>query len=377
MIKNNGDKKMVTRLNKMLLLVLSLVILIVLLTSCSGEDSGTNPTEDDSSNPVNPGTTDAVKINSFSPVKPMWGDVIEIVGEGFPNNINDVSVFFPGNQLSILDSVPTGADGYTCRGTVLESSPTKLRVRIPYNTFTNSQGNPAPLTKNNGYGHIVVKVKDKPFYTTAEYYIYYKSVPYINWQGISPVGISGVYIRPGEKFKVEGKGFGITTSEGTLTVNGTFIPIDSVWFNVIAYGEGCWNMMATLPASLGTKSNDLSTYTIKYIRNNRSVEYTLPGLSLPKLFVSGTSLPATLTPTSTTDFHITGKHLYANVVRFSDGAFSEEVAITGASLTATDVTAFVPLANLIPRGDRTYTVYLYDTSLDKSYGIIGSVRVIP
>jgi hypothetical protein len=93
--------------------------------------------------------------------------------------------------------------------------------------------------------------------------------------------------------------------------------------------------------------------------------------------VSGTTLPSQLTPTSTTDFHITGKHLYANVIRFGDGAFSEEVAITGASLTATDVTAFIPLANLLPRGDRTYTVILYDTILNQSYGIIGSVRVIP
>ncbi len=366
LMKSNNKK---FNLSTLLIIYLSFVLL-----SCSKEDSVTNP---DDNNPPDPAANKEVKITSFTPAKPMWGDVIEITGEGFPNNINDVSVFFPGNQLSLSDSVPTGADGYTCRGTVLETSPTKLRVKIPYNTFTNSQGNPAPLTKNNGYGQIAVKVKDKPLYTTAEYYIYFKSVPYINWQGISPVGISGVYIRPGEKFKVEGKGFGITTSEGTLSVNGTSIPIDSVWYNVVAYGEGCWNMMATLPASLGTKSKDLSTYTVKYVRNNRSVEYTLPGLSLPKLSVSGTTLPANLTPTSTTDFHITGKHLYANVVRFKDGTFSEEVALTGAGLTATDVTAFVPLGNLLPRGDRTYTVILYDTILNESYGIIGSVRVIP
>ncbi|MFN3695665.1 MAG: hypothetical protein ACK4UV_11705, partial [Ignavibacterium sp.] len=267
----------------------------------------------------------------------------------------------------------------TCRGTVLETLPTKLKVRIPYNTFANinSQGNPAPHPKNNGYGQIAVKVKDKPFYISPEYFIYYKAVPFINVNGIKPVCIPGVYIQPGEKFQVEGKGFGITTTEGSLSVNGISIPIDSVWFNAIAYGEGSWNMMATLPASLGTKLKDLSTYTIKYVRNNRSVEYTLPGLSLPKLSVSGTTLPATLTPTSTTDFHITGKHLYANVIRFGDGTFSQEVAITGASLTVTDVTAFVPLANLLPRGDRTYTVILYDTILNESYGIIGSVRVIP
>lgn len=159
----------------------------------------------------------------------------------------------------------------------------------------------------------------------------------INDNGIKPVGISGVYIQPSEKFKVEGKGFGITTTEGSLSVNGISIPIDSVWFNPITYGEGCWNMMATLPASPRTKSNDLSTYTIKYIRNNRSVEYTLQGISLPKLSVSGTTLPSQLTPTSATDFQITGKHLYANVVRFNDGTFSEEVAVTGASLAATDV----------------------------------------
>ena len=355
--------------------LLSLISLLFLSLSCSKEDSVTNP--DDNNNPPDPITPTEVKINSYTPLKRMWGDVIEITGEGFPNNINDVSVFFPGNQLSILDSVPTGADGYTCRGTVLEVSSTKIKVRIPYNTFLNSQGNPAHLTKNNGYGQIAVKVKDKPFFTTAEYYIYYKAVPYINWQGITPVGISGVYIKPGEKFKIEGKGFGITTTEGTLSVNGTAISIDSVWFNPIAYGEGCWNMMATLPAGLGTKTNDLSTYNIQYIRSSRSVEYALQGISLPKLSVSGTTLPSQLTPTSTTDFHITGKHLYANVIRFGDGAFSEEVAITGASLTATDVTAFIPLANLLPRGDRTYTVILYDTILNQSYGIIGSVRVIP
>jgi len=347
---------------------------MIFLTSCSKDDSVNNPGVINPPDPINTGT---VKINSYTPEKPMWGDVIEIIGEGFPNNIDDVSVFFPGNQLSINDSVPTGADGYTCRGTVLETSSTKIKVRIPYNTFLNNQGNPAPHTKNNGYGEIAVKVKDKQFYKTDEYFIYYKSVPYINWQGISPVGISGVYIKPGEKFKVEGKGFGITTSEGALSVNGTTIPIDSVWYNVVAYGEGCWNMMATLPAGLGVKSNDLNTYTIKYVKNSRSVEYTLQGISLPALSVSGTTLPETLTPTSTTDFHITGKHLYANVIRFGDGAFSEEVAITGASLTATDVTAFVPLANLLPRGDKTYTIVLYDTYLNKSYGIIGSVRVIP
>jgi hypothetical protein len=363
-----------TKSIKSYIFLLGLIGLMFLSISCSKEDSVTNPDDNNQPDPINP---TEVKINSYTPLKPMWGDVIEIIGEGFPNNINDVSVFFPGNQLSILDSVPTGAEGYTCRGTVLETSQTRIKVRIPYNTFINSQGNPAPLTKNNGYGQIAVKVKDKPLYTTAENYIYYKSVPFINWQGISPVGISGVYIKPGEKFKVEGKGFGITPTEGTLSVNGTPILVDSVWFSPIVYGEGCWNMMATLPAGLGTKTNDLSTYNIKYTRYNRSVEYTLQGISLPKLTVSGTTLPAQLTPTSTTDFHITGKHLYANVIRFGDGTFTEEVAITGASLTATDVTAFIPLANLLPRGDRTYTVVLYDTILNQSYGIIGSVRVIP
>lgn len=307
----------------------------------------------------------------------MWGDVIEITGEGFPNNINDVSVFFPDNNLALKDSAAIGADGYTCKGTVLSTSPTKIRVRIPYNTILNSTGRPAPSLLNNGWGEIAIKVKDKPLYKTAEYFIYYKAVPYINVSGIEPVGISGVYIQPGEKFRVYGQGFGITKSEGTLTIIGTPIAIDSVWQNVVAYGEGNRNMLATLPANIGTKSNDLSTYNIKYTRESRTTELSLQGMSLPKLSVSGTTLPSQLTPTSTTDFHITGKHLYANVIRFGDGAFYEEVAITGASLTATDVTAFVPLENLLPRGDRTYNVILYDTVLNQSYGIIGTVRVIP
>lgn len=88
-------------------------------------------------------------------------------------------------------------------------------------------------------------------------------------------------------------------------------------------------------------------------------------------------MPATITGgTSVTDFNITGESLYANSVRFSDGVYSTTVAVTGAGVTANQVSAFVPLAELLPRGDKVYNVVLTDTDVGGNW-VIGSVRIIP
>lgn len=67
---------------------------------------------------------------------------------------------------------------------MLSTSPTKIKVRIPYNTILNSTGRLTPSLLNNGWGEIAINVKDKPLHKTVEYFIYYKAVPYINVSGI-------------------------------------------------------------------------------------------------------------------------------------------------------------------------------------------------
>ncbi len=193
--------------------------------------------------------------------------------------------------------------------------------------------------------------------------------------------INGVYVVPGEKFKISGKGFGLTKTEGTLTINGNSVDIDSVWYNVIAFGEGSWNMIGKLPASLGSKSKELKDYAFSYSRSGRSYSRTTKGESLPRLKIFSNTLPGqVLGGTSNTDFYINGENLFANTIRFSDGVFTTTVAVTGASLDATQVSAFVPLSVLLPRGDRLYTVTLLDTEVGSQViggWTLGYVRIKP
>lgn len=187
-----------------------------------------------------------------------------------------------------------------------------------------------------------------------------------------------MYIQPGEKFLIEGKGFGLTPTEGKLTVNGVNVPVDSVWYNPITFGEGCWNMMATLPASLAQRTKDLISYTVRYARDGYSAEYTLSGLALPRLIVSGSNILTTIDPQSVTDFEITGQHLFANTIRFvNPGSFMVEVDITGYDFSATKVTSFVPLSELLVRGNKKYDVILFDTIFNTGYGIIAKIEIKP
>jgi hypothetical protein len=356
------------KLNSSFILI---ICLSLLLLSCSKEDSVTNP---DVINPPNPVTPGEVKLTSYTPQKPMWGDVITIVGEGFGNSKQNVEVYFPGNYVPITDTIKS-------KGEVLEVSNTQIKVKIPYNTEIGSDGYEYPLGIHNGWGNIVIKVKDKSTYTSPDYFIYYNAVPFINKSGIDPLGISGVYIVPGEKFKISGKGFGLTKTEGTLTINSNSVNIDSVWYNVAAFGEGSWNMIGKLPASLGSKSKELKDYTFAYSRSGRSYSRTTTGESLPRLKINSNTLPGqVLGGTSNTDFYINGENLFANTIRFSDGVFTTTVAVTGPSLDATQVTAFVPLAVLLPRGDKLYTVTLLDTDVGSQViggWLLGYVRVTP
>jgi len=354
-------------LSSILIICLSLIML-----SCSKEDSVTNPNDDN--NPPDPITPTEVKINSYTPLKPMWGDVITIVGEGFGNSKQNVEIYFPGNYVPITDTIKS-------KGEVLEVSNTQIKVKIPYHTEIKTDGYEYPVGIHNGWGNIVIKVKDKPAYTSPDYFVYYNAVPFINNSGIDPLGISGVYVVPGEKFKISGKGFGLTKTEGTLTINGNSVDIDSVWYNVAAFGEGSWYIIGKLPASLGSKSKDLKDYTFAYSRSGRSYSRTTTGESLPRLKINSNTLPGqVLGGTSNTDFYINGENLFANTVRFSDGTFSTTVAVTGASLDAAQVTAFVPLSVLLPRGDKLYTVTLLDTEVGSQViggWLLGYVRVTP
>lgn len=136
--------------------------------------------------------------------------------------------------------------------------------------------------------------------------------------------------------------------------------------------------MATLPASLAQKTKDLISFTFRYTRDGYSTEYTLSGLALPRLIVSGSNILTTIVPQSVTDFEITGKHLFANKVRFVDpGSFMVEVGITGSDFSATKVTSFVPLSELLVRGIKKYDVILFDTILNTGYGIIAKIEIKP
>lgn len=347
---------------------LGLAFTLTLMTSCS-KDEG----KEEDKPPV-PIDTDSVTVSSFSPEKPMWGDVITINGTGFGSNKAEVEVYFPGNYVPISDTLKS-------KGIIESVSNTQLKVKIPYHTEDKPDGYTYPLGIHNGWGNIVIKVKDKPTYTSPDYFVKYRAVPFINTSAITPIGVSGVYVVPGEKFKISGKGFGLNKNEGTLTVNGTVVEVDSVWGNVEAYGEGSWNLIATLPAKLGSKSKDLKSYTFTFARFGRSYSRTLDGQSLPRLSITSNTLPAQIIGgTSVTDFQINGKNLYANVIQFTSGSFNETVAVTGASLDASQVSAFVPLSTLLPYGNRTWNVTLKDTDVGSTEiggWVIGSVNIKP
>jgi hypothetical protein len=356
---------------KLMLLSLSFGLL---LFSCDKEDDGKEPDDDMPAG--------SVSVSSFSPEFPIWGDMITIKGKGFGTKKDEIEVFFPGTSTTVESKT---------KGEVMEVSDTQLKVKIPYHTKPSSL-NPDQITPdnqfNNGGSKLVIKIKGETKYTSPgdNVFIWFNAAPFINYgNSIYTIGITtfGYQIIPGEKIRIEGTGFGMTKTEGTLSVNGTAIPIDSIWGGIQQYHLGGGNrfIISSLPATLGSKSNEQKDYTFTYTRLGQTYSRTVKGNSLPKLSITSHTLPALVVGgTSVTDFKITGKHLYANRVSFKSGSTTVTVATTGAALNSAELTAFVPLAELLPYGDKVWQVTLGDTDVGSAViggWTIGSVRVKP
>lgn len=360
----------------------SSVICTLLLCLAAGFNSckkDTDPQDDDGNGGGNGGGgASSVKITGYTPQKPMWGDVIEITGESFAAKVEDVEVWFPGMYTQ----------GNEAKGEVLEASPTKLKVRTRYNT-EQRDGYEYP-TANSATSSIVVKVKGKNEYSTEQDYIQYRAVPFINaGNGIRPeTGGTGAMIRPGEKFQVIGKGFGITKTEGILKINGVEVTIDSVWGNEPqVFGEGNTNMMATLPLEVakpqpgGVQGQGQQDYTVEYSRSGRSYARKTRGHAMPLITISGNTLKGLYNSADhITDFTITGENLYPTEIQFRStaaGGPNFTVAVTGAGLGAKSVTAFVPLALMFPYGGRQYSVRLYEPTMDQGFSMNTVIYVTP
>lgn len=370
--------KTVNPLTKLMLFGLSLGLL---LFSCSEDDDDENKPKDDVA-------AGSISVTSYSPEFPMWGNIITINGKGFGTKKEDLEIFFPGNHT--IEESKT-------KGEIIEVNDTELKVRIPYHTKPSSL-NPDIIIPdigfNNGYSKLNIKIKGETKYTSPDdkgpQYIWFNAVPFMNYgNSIFTVGITtiGYQIIPGEKFRVEGSGFGMTKNEGTLTVNGTVVSIDSIWGGIQKYNFGGGNkfIFASLPATIGSKSNEQKDYTFTYTRMGQSYSRVVKGNSLPKLTLTSNTLPSMVVGgTSVTDFKITGKHLYANRVIFRSGQLPSSVVITvattGAALDSKELTAFVPLAELLPYGEITWNVTLGDTDVGSTViggWPIGTVKVKP
>lgn len=366
---------MKTKIVNPTLLILGLLITVFII-SCSKNDDDNEKDPDDNTD------SGTVTVNSYSPDFPIWGGVITIDGKGFGTNKDEIEVFFPGTS--------TVSESKT-KGEVLEVNNQQIKVKIPYHTTTSSL-NPDIIFPdfqfNNGGSKLVIKIKGETKYTSPgeNVFIWFNAVPFINsGSSIFTIGVTtiGYQIIPGEKIKINGSGFGMTKTEGTLSVNGTDIPIDSIWGGIQQWSSGGGNkfIIATLPAILGSKSKDLKDYTFTYSRLGQSISRTVKGNSLPKLSITSNTLPSLITGgTSVTDFLIYGKNLYANVLSFTSGSVTINVATTGAALNSTQLSALVPLSELLPYGQKTWTVTLKDTDVGSTViggWVIGSVTIKP
>ncbi|MBX3241894.1 MAG: IPT/TIG domain-containing protein [Chitinophagaceae bacterium] len=340
-------------------LFLLLFCLLTGLNSCKKE--GGSGEEDEP-------TKSPVKITGYAPKTPYWGDEITITGEGFSSNKSDMQVWFPGMML-----VKEFAEGE-----ILEASSTQIKVKTPYRTRVNANGEEEPH-ENNGSSSIVLKVKGKEEYSTAGQFVYYRAVPHIV-RGFT-YKYNGEFM-PGGQFELRGMGFGPGKSLGILSVNGTSIPIDTTWaspVNTASTAEGNIAVVGTIPISMASRPSRRVDYTFKYSINGRSTERTHSGISLPSLTVKGNTMKQVYTnKDSYSDFEITGTNLFADEVRFSNpnrppGQYTS-VAVTGAGFGATRVSAFVPLALLVPFGRAGYNVSLYDTQTQQGWHI-GTVTV--
>lgn len=318
-----------------------------------------------------------VKITGYAPQKPMWGEVIEITGEGFASNVGDVEVWFPG--------IVTNKKEIT--GEVLETSPTKMKVRIPYNTQKKSDGYEYP-TMNNPSSSIVVKVKGKNEYSTESHYVHYKAVPFIqSGNGVKPYGYSGVAVRPGTKIMIEGRGFGLTKTEGKLRINGKEATIDSIWGNVPSvFGEGNTKLIATMPLELTNFGvGDVQDYEYEYSRQGRSYARTYRGYATPPMpsIYNNTLKLRYYKNDHVTDFTMTGTNLFPSQILYKNRADGPDftVAVTGAAIGATSVTSFVPLAQMLPLGFSSFDVYYYEPAIKRSYmiqsGVAARIEIYP
>lgn len=347
-----------TSLVKPTALCLTLFCLLAGLSNCKKES---DPKDDE------PPGNSPVKITGYAPEKPYWGEEITITGEGFSSNKNDMQVWFPG--IMLLKQF--------AEGEILEASPTQIKVKTPYRTRINTNGEEEPF-ENNGSSSIVVKVKGKEEYSTADAFVRYRAVPHIT-RGFA-YKYNGEFM-PGRQFELRGMGFDPDKGKGTLSVNGTAIPIDTTWgspTNQGYFAEGNIAVVGTIPLSLSTLPSGRVDYTFKYSINGRSTERTHSGISMPSLTVSGNTMKQGYSnKDSYSDFDITGTNLFADEVRFTNPnkpAQYTSVAVTGAGFGVTKVSAFVPLALLVPFGNANYNVSLYSTATKQGWNL-GTVMI--
>lgn len=340
-------------------------LLLCLTAGLNGCQKNTNPQDDNDDK----GT--AVKITSYSPETPYWGDEITITGEGFSSAKSDMQIWFPGMRL-IRDFA---------EGEILEASPTKIKVKTPYRTRVNADGKEEPYD-NNGTSSIVIKVKGKEEYSTADQFVRYRAIPHIV-RGFT-YKYNGEFM-PGGQFELRGMGLGTDKAQGILSVNGISVPIDTTWappYNPALNPDGNIAVVGTIPISMASRPSRRVDYKFTYTINGKTTERTHSGISLPSLTIRGYTMKQVYTnKDSYTDFEITGTNLFADEVRFSNpdrlGQMTS-VAVTGAAFGATKVSAFVPMALLVPFGRASYNVALYDTNSQQGWHIgVVTVSILP
>ncbi len=335
------------------------IVFCIFMVSCKKEDNPTNTTTTTN--------TEEVKITSWFPEKPMWNNIVEITGTGFPSNINDIQVYFVGNRLGMTP------DSTKSRGQILQLTSTKITVRLPYNKLAIGFGDSIPLN-NSDYGIIIVDVKNKPRYMTSNN-IYYTVRPFISQVNHTTFVGGPLYL--GKKFELQGEGFG-TSKEGLhVFANGIECQIDSLFYPGLNDNKKIW---ATLPASIGHLAHYDSTMMVKFevMRNGVIATKLRETYKCPRLKYKSSNL-STVMSTPTKEIIINGENLFADDLRFSDinnPGYTTIAQVSGA-IDATVARSIVPLAqfNLRPPGFYTYQVFLMNGPQPEISIYLGSLTV--
>jgi hypothetical protein len=312
-----------------------------------------------SNNNNNNNNTDSVTVTGWSPEIPFWGEIVEVTGTGFPTDTSDIKIYFSGNFGP--------SDFEQSRGTILAITPTKIKVKIPYERFDDIYCDCYVPINRGGYGKIIIDVKDKPRYIIKNY-IYYKARPFII--GIdNTTGFINAPLYLGKKIELYGFGFGTTKDNFELYANGVKCPIDSIWENDYGevYGIGSRRLIATLPTSIGVKADYDSTMMVEFkvVRNGFIATKEHSTYKCPKLKYISSNLQ-TVMNTPTKEIIIKGENLFAPELEFRDinnPLYITTSGVSGAAMDATEVRSIVPLAQMIlrPPGTYIYQVYLVNS----------------